>query len=129
MVEESITDGYRIAELLSSEVTGLERDAIDELSVVDADPDVEPSDDGAFAYGIDHGETRLADVYVQPDRAYLEVRASVDAAKDAAAAVGLRVRPKATTPPRTLVFVEQGAFVKRALDVLVAAAEAESDEE
>lgn len=129
MVEESITDGYRIAELLASEVTGLERDAIDELTVVDADPDVEPTDDGAFAYGIDHGDTRLADVFVQPDRAFLEVRTGVDAARDAAADAGLRVRPKATTPPRTLVFVEQGAYAKRAVDVLVAAATAEGDEE
>jgi hypothetical protein len=129
MVEESIGDGHRIAQLLASEVTGLDRGELAGMAVADADPDVEPTDDGEFAYGIDHGEDRLADVYVQPDRAYLEIRTGVDAARDAAVDADLRVRPKATTPPRTLVFVEQGARVKRAADVLVAAAETGASDE
>lgn len=129
MVEESIRDGHRIAQLLASEITGLDRGPLSEIVVVDADPDVEPTDDGAFAYGIDHGDDRLADVYVQPDRAYLEVRTGVDAARDAAVGLDLRVRPKAVTPPRTLVFVEHGARVKRAVDVLVAAADARASED
>jgi hypothetical protein len=36
---------------------------------------------------------------------------------------GLRVRPKAVEPPRTLVFLESGAEVKGALRVVRAVAE------
>ena len=49
--------------------------------------------------------------------------AVTDAGRDAE----LRVRPKAVDPPRTLLFVEDGAEVKRATDVLAAVAEAVSE--
>ena len=127
MVEERIEDGHRIAQLLASELTGRESGPLAALAVVDADPDVEPTDDGAFAYGIDRDGQRLADVFVQLARAYVEVRASVETAVDAAENAELRVRPKAVDPPRALVFVESGAAVKRAVDVLVAAAEATAE--
>jgi hypothetical protein len=123
MVDDSITDGRRIGQLLASEITGLERGPLAEMAVVDADSDAEPTSDGTFAYGVAFEATRLADAYIQPDRAYLEFRVGVDTARDAAAAADLRVRPKATTPPRTLVFVETGATVKRAVDVLEAVGE------
>lgn len=51
MVVDSLSDGTRIAQLLASEVTGHE-DAFSVLSVVDSDPDVEPTDDGALAYAV-----------------------------------------------------------------------------
>jgi len=131
MVETRIEDGHRIAQLLASEITGRETGPLAEMAVVDADPDVTPTADGAFAYGIDHDGDRLADCYVQPNRAYLEVRRGVDAAADSAAENDLRVRPRAVDPPHALVFVESGAAVKRAVDVLIAAAgaAAESTEE
>jgi len=128
MVEDRVTDGHRIAELLASEVTGLECGPLAPMAVVDADPDVEPTDDGAFAYGIEHGERRLADVFVQSDRAYVELRTGLDAGVAAADDADLRVRPNASEPPRALVFVESGAAVKRAVDVLVAAADAATDD-
>jgi len=59
-------------------------------------------------------------VFIHEDRAHLELEAGQDVAAEAAADVDLRVRPKATQPPRTLVFVESGAEVKRATDVLQA---------
>jgi hypothetical protein len=124
MVEERIEDGHRIAQLLSSEITGRERGPLAACSVVDADPDVTPTADGAFAYGVDRDGQRIADVYVQPERAYVEVSTAVETAADAAADADLRVRPKAVEPPRALVFVESGAAVKRAVDVLVAVADA-----
>ena len=135
MVTDRLTDGVRIAQLLASEVTGNES-RLRGLTVVDADPDVEATADGALAYRIAReapsgdgreaaagddegtsGET-LAEVYVQPDRARIEAIAAPDAAAAAATAGDLRVRPKASRPPRTLVFVEDGAQVKRALAVL-----------
>ena len=131
MVEDRTTDGKRIAQLLSSEVSSREDSGLDGLAVVNADADVEPSADGELAYEValrDDADTAdeedddaiLAAVYVHDDRARVEFRERVDEAADAAEEVGLRVRPKATRPPRTLVFVEDGAEVKRATDVFVA---------
>ncbi|WP_424015799.1 hypothetical protein ACOZ35_07705 [Halorubrum xinjiangense] len=155
MVTDRLGDGVRIAELLASEVTGNESD-LRGLTVVDADRDVEPTADGALAYRIarersetdegetdegetdegetDEGETdegateALAEVSVQPDRALIEALVAPDAAADAAREADLRVRPKAVHPPRTLVFVEDGAQVKRALAVLEAIGNASGDE-
>lgn len=121
------TDGTRIAELLASEVHGRTSGALARLAVVDADRDVEPSEFGTFAYGIDLDGERLADAYVHPDRAHLEFQRGPEAAAEAGAAADLRTRPKAVDPPRTLVFVESGAAVKRAVDVLVAVADAAGD--
>jgi hypothetical protein len=50
----------------------------------------------------------------------VEFVATPDVAADAAADEGLRVRPKAVRPPRTLVFVEDGATVKRGVAVFEA---------
>lgn len=124
MVEDRVTDGRRIAQLLASEIHGRESGPLGRLAVVDADRDVEPTDLGAFAYGIDRDGERLADVHVHPDRAHLEFHDGVDVAAETGTDVGLRVRPKAVDPPRTLVFVESGAEVKRATDVLAAAVDA-----
>ncbi|OYR59153.1 hypothetical protein DJ71_25340, partial [Halorubrum sp. E3] len=98
--------------------------------------DVEPTADGALAYRIareraetDDGATEaLAEVSVQPDRALIEAVVAPDAAADAAREVDLRVRPKSVHPPRTLVFVEDGAQVKRALAVLEALRDASRGE-
>jgi len=131
MVEERLTDGRRIAQFLASEVTGHEDD-LGSLVVTDADPDVEPTPDGAFAYAIerrmdpdDPTATRVASVYVQPDRVRVEFERDGDIVADAASEEGLRVRPKAVEPPRTLVFVEDGAQVKWLLPALRAVAAGE----
>ncbi|PSQ45981.1 hypothetical protein BRD15_10505 [Halobacteriales archaeon SW_6_65_15] len=129
MVEERTTDGKRIAQLLSSEVSGREDSGLAELDVVNADPDVEGSADGELAYEIARVEEdepeSLAEVYVHENRVRIEFRETVDTAAEAAEEVGLRVRPKAVQPPRTLVFVEDGAEVKRSTDVLVAVVDGE----
>jgi len=123
MVEDRTTDGTRIAQLLSSEVSGREDSGLDALDVANADPDVEPSEDGELAYDITFDDETLAEVYVQPDRVRVEFREGLYAAAQAGEEVGLRVRPKAVRPPRTLVFVEDGGEVKRATDVFVAVLE------
>ena len=132
MVDDRLSDGVRIAQLLASEIDG-NRSRLRHLRVTDADPDVDPTTDGALAYrvvrapdvdpGADAdpdadvapGADVLAEVYVHPDRVRVEFLAALDAVADAARKHELRVRPKATTPPRTLVFVEDGAQVKRVL--------------
>lgn len=123
MVEDRLSDGRRIAGLLASELAGEGR-RLRTLSVIDADADVEPTVDGAFAYAVGRtdGET-VAEVSVQPDRAYVEFRSVPDVVAEVARERGLRVRPKAVRPPRTIVFLEDGAEVKRILDVFEAVAE------
>ena len=118
MVEDRLRDGTRIAQLLSSEITGLA--SLDALRVADADPDVEPTVDGTLAYRVERDGDDFAEVFVHPDRARLEILDESDheVAVAAAEREGLRVRPKAVRPPRTLIFVEDGAQVKRAARVL-----------
>lgn len=122
MVEDRLTDGKRIAQLLASEVTGHER-SLASLSIADSERDAEPTADGAFAYAVERDGERVAEVYLHPDRARVEFLAAPDAVAEAAEGEGLRVRPKAVRPPRTLVFVEDGAQVKRLLPALRAVAE------
>jgi hypothetical protein len=142
MVEDSVADGRRIAELLASEVDGRVDGVLDALAVVNPDRSAEGTPDGERAYDVaravegawDDARTRhepddarselLAHVYVHEDRARLEFRDGQDAAAETADELGLRVRPKAVEPPRTLVFVESGAEVKRAVDVVEAATDA-----
>ncbi|WP_144903060.1 hypothetical protein [Halobellus captivus] len=151
MVDERLTDGRRIAQFLASEVTG-HGDDLAPLVVTDADPDVEVAPEGAFAYAIERraggssieetsdaafektsdssSETaRVASVYVQPDRVRIEFERDVDVVADVAGEAGLRVRPKAVEPPRTLVFVEDGAQVKWLLPALEAVASGSENRE
>lgn len=150
MVRDELTDGTRIGRLLSSEIHGHERGVLGRLRIVDANTDVEATDAGAFAFAIAAGggrdatgsdtdvsgndggppggdrvaiDGRMAEAYVHPDR--LRVEFSVEPATAASAGHdhGLRVRPKSVDPPRTLVFVEDGAEVKAALRVVRAVAE------
>ena len=116
MVDDRLSDGPRIAELLASEITG-GTGPIRTLAVVDAEVDVDPSVDGNYAYAVERtdGQT-VAEVSVQPDRAYVEFRVDPDTVAHTARERGLRVRPKAVHPPRTIVFLEDGAQVKRVLD-------------
>ncbi|NGM69125.1 hypothetical protein G6M89_08910 [Natronolimnobius sp. AArcel1] len=134
MVEERITDGTRIAQLLSSELDGREDGGLESIAVTNADRDVEPTADGARAYDVEYvdsdgdsnsadetaNSTRLARVYVHEDRARLEFEAGQDIAATSAEELDLRVRPKASQPPRTLVFLEYGAAAKRGTDVVQA---------
>lgn len=122
MVDREITEGPRIAELLDAEIDGRTEPPLDVLSIADRDPAADPSGHGGRIFDVHADGRPLAHVVVQPDRLSLEFVAGVEAAREAATDADLRVRPTASTPPRTLVFVETGAAVKRATDVLVAAA-------
>ena len=127
MVQDRIGDGRRIAQLLASEVRGRERGPLGRLAVVDV-RDVEGSAYGEFAFGVDahldSGSRRVADVYVHDDRTRVEFREAPDAAADAGRKAGLRTRPKAVQPPRTVVFVADGVGAKRALQAFRAVVEA-----
>lgn len=138
MVEDRVQNGRRIGQLLASEIRGRADDPHASLAVVDV-RDVQGSIDGTFAFAIaredesadtanggtdgteDDDTVRVAEVFVHDDRARIEFRTGVEAAAEAGREAGLRVRPKAVRPPRTLVFVEDGVQVKRVLQVMSAA--------
>jgi len=124
MVTRELDDGVRIAQLLASDLVGHEG-ALADVTVTDADPDVDPTTDGARAYRV-RDAAALGTVFVHPDRVRIEFESAPETALDAAREAGLRVRPKAVDPPRTVVFVENGAEVKRMLGVIERVVEAET---
>jgi hypothetical protein len=75
MVEDRITDGKRIGQLFASELTGLERGPLGAVSVVDADPDVEPTSQGAFAFRVAADGEPIGVVTVTEHTARLELKA------------------------------------------------------
>jgi len=110
MVEDRITDGKRIAQLLASELTGLERGPLRSVSVVDADRDVEPTPAGATAYRLEADGETVGTVAVTPETVRLELQ-----------------RTTATAPDRADVTVEEdgavvvahsGAAVKALVDIV-----------
>jgi hypothetical protein len=119
VVEERITDGVRIGELLASELTG-GGGPLASVAVVDADPAVEPTVEGVRAFRVTADGEPVATAYAHPDRLRLAFRARPARAARVATETGLRVRPTATDPPRTVVFVPDGASVKPARDVFEA---------
>jgi hypothetical protein len=142
VVSDEVTDGTRIGRLFSSEVHGHERGALGRLRIVDADPDAEAIEGGALAFAVavdgdgstnvDDGDgndaaasgKRIAEAYVHPDRLRVEFLRGARPAAETGRAAGLRTRPKAVEPPRTLVFVERAADAKAALRVVRDVAEA-----
>jgi hypothetical protein len=130
MVEDRVTDGGRIAQLLASELSGRDGGGLSAVSVVDADPDAEPAPGGTLAYRVAVRGDRVGAVVVYPDEAVVAARPGpeADAGDDAnpgsvvdvaasARDAGLRVQRDGET---ARLHVESGAAVKRAVDALVA---------
>jgi hypothetical protein len=116
MVEDEVTDGRRIAELLASELTGLAVGPLADLTVVDADRNVEPTAAGAFAYGLTIEDERVGEVRVRPSEAVVSLVVAwppADLQDDA----GLQVEEGALA-------VTRGAAVKRAIDAVRTALDA-----
>ncbi|MEF8786930.1 MAG: hypothetical protein V5A45_13425 [Haloarculaceae archaeon] len=112
MVEDSITDPKRVAQLLASELTGLATPPLDRVTVVDADESATPSPDGTTAYAIASDERTVGRVLLYPDSAVVEL--------DDIAIVGsdtdhLTVE---TDEDGTRLSLFSGVAVKRAVDVL-----------
>jgi hypothetical protein len=124
MVETALDDGVRIAQLLASDLDGHDG-RLAAVTVTDADPDVEPTTDGSHAYVVRVDGDPLATAFVEPERLRLAFRDAHDRVAAAGDDVGLRTHSKATASTRTIVFVEDGAEVKRALAVFEAAVAAE----
>jgi hypothetical protein len=115
MVGDVVEDGKRIAQLLSSELTGLQRGPLSEVSVVDADTDAEPSPDGTVAYGVAYEGDRVGQVRMFPTSVTLDLSLDDERIVRHAADAGLDGE---RSDDGIRVHVETGASVKRAVDVL-----------
>ncbi|MFC7075865.1 hypothetical protein [Haloarcula halophila] len=113
MVEDRITDGKRIGQLLASELTGLDRGPLSTVSVVDADPDVEPVLEGGLAYRITAGETSVGEVHVTPETARLALSTTVRPDLPEHAAVTVE-----QTESGTVLVAHSGAAVKQLVGVV-----------
>lgn len=111
MVEDRTTDPTRIAQLLASELTGLETGPLAAVAVTDADRDAEPSSEGVVAYHVTHADERVGRVVLFPDRVdfLLTVRDALPSEP---------ALPVETTDEGVRIRIESGSAVKRAVDVL-----------
>ncbi|WP_159899872.1 hypothetical protein [Salinirussus salinus] len=99
MVEDRVTDGKRIAQLLASELTGLETGPLGAVAVTDADPEAEPSSGGTVAYRVTVEGEAVGAVVMYPGRVVVD----------------LGVEESETGGK---LAVESGAAVKRAVDAV-----------
>jgi len=127
MVEDRTTDGKRIAQLLSSELSGRDRGPLAAVSVVDADPDAEPTEGGTVAYGVAVGDERVGSVWLYPGAAECEVvlEGGASALRETVRGPDLTVvQPDPAAEGEVVLRIESGAAVKRAVDAVVAGIEA-----
>jgi len=125
MVEDRITDGKRIGQLLASELSGREQGALGRLAVTDADPDATPTASGTAAFSVTADGQRLATAELYPDAVVLTLwdpePVDSEAIEDRADREGLPVE----TDETVAITVPSGAAVKRAVDALSAGVETE----
>lgn len=138
MVEERLTDGYRIGELLASEIDGRRSGPLSSLAVANADRTVEGTPEGERAYDVrllegdrdprreptpdDAGEL-FGQVFVHGTGATLALEEATEAAIEAADAADLET-DRDWRVGAVAIRLAYGAQCKRAIDVLEAAVEA-----
>jgi len=113
MVEETITDPSRIAALLRAEIEGLSDPPFGAMSVEPAS-----GEPGTPRFRVSDAEGTVLTATEGPKRLAVTVRRDPEAVAAAAASAGLLARPKATSPPATVLLVEEAVAVKRVIDVL-----------
>jgi hypothetical protein len=132
MVEDRVTDGRRIGELLASEVSGLATGVLAEATLVDVDADAEPSSTGTAAYRIAVREEPVGAVVLYPDGVELTLEGASGAVGGSTGATtvadlegrdDIRIRE---TGGAAVVTISSGAAVKPAVDVLRAVLRARS---
>ena len=121
MVEDRITDGERIAELLASELTARETGPLAHIEVIDADRDATPSEDGTPAYGISLHGADAGTASLFPDYVRVTVSVAPETVMETAPNAGIPARREDGT---AVLQVESGAAVKPAVDVIAAAVRA-----
>lgn len=106
MVEDCITDGTRIAQLLAAELSGVDVGVLETVTIVNSTPSATPSEDGTRAYEIAVNGDPIATVDLYPDTVIVRLRES-------------RTWPTADQVTRDQSLrIESGAGVKRAVDTI-----------
>lgn len=113
MVKDTITNTKRIAQLLASELTGLETPPLDRVSVTDADESATPSPDGTTAYTIAVDGSDAGRVLLYADSAVVELDGIEASDSDGGTHLGID-----TTADGTRLSLYSGISVKQAVDVL-----------
>jgi hypothetical protein len=113
MVEETITDPSRIAALLRAEIEGLADPPFGAMTVEPA-----TGEPGTPTFRVSDEDGTVLTATAGPERLAVEVRRDPEAVAAATASAGLQARPKASSPPATVLLVGQAAGVKRVIDVL-----------
>jgi hypothetical protein len=111
MVENTVTDGKRIAQLLASELTGLDAGLLGDISVSDADPDAVPTDVGTDAYTIVAGDEPIGTVSMFPEYATVTFERTMSWPDG-------DQRPALLDESDDTLVVSSGAAVKRAVDAI-----------
>lgn len=116
MVRDSISDGKRIGQLLASEMTGLERGALSGVELVDVDESAEPSPGGTRAYGLARDGRQFGTVYLVPEAVEVHLRHPDPAESQTSDPFVDSSTSAVETDAETVLRVESGAAVKRAVD-------------
>lgn len=119
MVEDELRDGRRIAQLLASELGGLETGALSTVSVVDAHPEATPEPGGTRAYAV-AVEDEVAARVVITERTARAVLTDPALARDLSAPPSLSLERGEDGPE---LVIERAADVKAAVDAIAAALE------
>lgn len=114
MVEETVTDPKRIAELFASELTGLATGSLSTVEVVDADRDAVPSPQGAVAYAIAAHGQEVGRVLLYPDACVVVL----DSPGDEVPAVSREGLEVEASDDGLRLMISTGAAVKGAVDIL-----------
>lgn len=110
MVQDRIRDGKRIAQFLASELSGLDRPALEDVEIRGADPAVEPIPGGSEAYRITVSDDTVATVTMYDESVELRLEEPrewhlPDTVEDLSVA-------------GTVLTVEDAASVKQVVDAL-----------
>jgi len=127
MVEDRVTDGRRIAQLLASEFDGRSDGPLGRVAVVDADPDVEPAPEGTRAYDVAVDGSAVASVLVREEGACIMASADPETTTGVIGEADARGLGTERAPgwDNEGIVVPDGVAVKRAVDAVAAAIEAE----
>lgn len=119
MVTDRITDGRRIAELLASELEGRTDTGLDRVGLANVDRSITPSAAGDPAYDVTLDGSPVGTALVRPDDVVLAISEEPSVVREAATERGL---PTTSDLPDhdPAVLLEDGAAVKRGVDVLTA---------
>ena len=128
MVEDSVSNGKRIAQLLASELTGLEGGLLATVTVADASPDAVPDEAGTEAYRLLVDGEPVAIVTMFPEAAQVSWTGGVYVRWTAFELPESAGRSDGLDFAGDDVVVRSGAAVKPAVDVIRAVLDDHADD-